>query len=98
MRAQVANLIKVNNLAIKRRARKKKQLQIKGALSKGNSSNIIAIIGISVSNQAESTHSTVQVARVLRRCRGCGEPRHNIQTCLNTKVDTLDTIESSNLE
>ena len=95
MRSEVADLRKANELASKRRARKKRRIQLQGVLSKGDGDDIVAGLLGSASNGLQSAESGVGAPRALRHCRGCGEAGHNIRTCPKVRVDTPSPPESN---
>ena len=95
MRSEVNDLRKANEAASKRRARKKKRIQLQGVLSKGDSSAIVARLLDSASNEGKSAESEMRAAKAPRHCGGCRATGHNIRTCPKVEVHTSDPTESS---
>ena len=91
MRDQIVSLQKANEVATKRRERKKKRIQKLGTLSKAEGENLIT--QKDVDNQIEGElHQNAAKAGMSRqakmRCTRCRETGHNSRTC---KKDTIDS-------
>jgi hypothetical protein len=91
MRDRIASLKRANEAASKRRERKKKRIQKRGTLTKGDREDILAQKEADQQIEREERQGGERLGlsgRALARCKRCRETRHNSRTC---KKDTLDT-------
>jgi hypothetical protein len=91
MRDRIASLETANKAATKRRQRKKKRIQKRGTLTKGEGEDILAQKEADQQIECEQRQGGEQSGlsrQALARCKRCREPGHNSRTC---KKDTLDT-------
>jgi hypothetical protein len=92
MRDRIANLERANEAASRRRQRKKKRIQKRGTLTKGEGEDILAQKEADQQIEREQRQGGGQSGRsrqALARCRKCRETGHNSRTC---KKDTVDTV------
>ena len=91
MRDRIASLESANEAATKRRQRKKKRIQKRGTLTKGEGEDILAQKEadqqIAREERQEGERSGLS-RQALARCSRCREPGHNSRTC---KKDTTET-------
>ena len=91
MRDQIASLKKANKAASARKQRKKKRLQKRGVLTKGEGEDILAQREadqqIAREERQEGERSGLS-RQAQARCSRCKETGHNSRTC---KKNTLDT-------
>ncbi|KFY27833.1 hypothetical protein V491_00723, partial [Pseudogymnoascus sp. VKM F-3775] len=88
---QVARLQQANEAVTKRRARKRKQIQKQGTLTKAEGSEIIAQKDIDVQLEGEIRQGRACVGRSTqqqRRCGRCSEVGHNARIC-HKDVETI---------
>ena len=88
MRDQITSLEKANEAATKRRQRKKKRIQRKGILTKGEGEDIIAQKEADQQIEREQRQGGERSGlsrQALARCKRCRETGHNSRTC---KKDT----------
>ena len=91
MRDRIAGLERANEAASKRRQRKKKRIQKRGVLTKGEGEDILAQREADQQIAREERQEGERLGlsrRALARCSRCKETGHNSRTC---KKDTLDT-------
>jgi hypothetical protein len=91
MRDRIASLERANEAASKRRERKKKRIQKRGTLTKGDGEDILAQKEADQQIEREERQGGERLGlsgRALARCKRCRETGHNSRTC---KKDTLDT-------
>jgi hypothetical protein len=91
MRDRIGSLEKANEAVSARKQRKKKRIQYRGALTKGEGEDILAQKEADQQIEREQRQGGEQSGRshqALARCTRCREPGHNSRTC---KKDTLDT-------
>jgi hypothetical protein len=91
MRGWIVSLEKANEAASACKQRKKKRIQYRGALTKGEGEDILAQKEADQQIEREQRQGGEQSGRshqALARCTRCREPGHNSRTC---KKDTLDT-------
>ena len=91
MRNRITSLERANEAATMRRQRKKKRIQKKGTLTKGEGEDILAQKEADQQIEREQRQSGERSGlsrRALARCKRCRETGHNSRTC---KKDTLDT-------
>jgi hypothetical protein len=91
MRDRITSLERANEAASKRRQRKKKRIQQRGVLTKGEGENILAQKEAEQQIEREQRQGGERsglTRQALARCRRCRETGHNSRTC---KKDTLDT-------
>ena len=92
MRNRITNLERANEAATMRRQRKKKRIQKKGTLTKGEGEDILAQKEADQQIEREQRQGGERSGlsrRALARCKRCRETGHNSRTC---KKDTLDTV------
>jgi len=90
-RDQIASLERANEAASKRRQRKKKRIQKRGTLTKGEGEDILAQNEADQQIEREQRQDGERLGfsrQALARCKMCRETGHNSRTC---KKDTLDT-------
>jgi hypothetical protein len=90
MRNRIASLERANKAASKRRQRKKKQIQKRGTLTKGEGQDILAQKEADQQIKREPRQGGEQselTRQALARCKRCIETGHNSRRC---KQDTLD--------
>jgi hypothetical protein len=86
MRDQIASLERANEAATKRRQRKKKQIQKRSILRKGEGEDILAQKEADQQIEREQRQGGERSdfsRQALARCKKCREPRHNSRTCKN---------------
>ena len=91
MRDRIASLERANEAATKRRQRKKKRIQKRGTLTKGEGEDILAQKEADQQIEHEQRQGGERSGlsrQALARCKRCRETGHNSRTC---KKDTLDT-------
>jgi hypothetical protein len=91
MRDRINSLERVNDVATKRRQRKKKRIQNRGTLTKGEGEDILAQKEADQQIEREQRQGRERLGvnrRALARCKRCRETGHNSRTC---RKDTLDT-------
>ena len=91
MRDRIASLERANEAATKRRQHKKKRIQKRGTLTKGEGEDILAQEEADQQIEREQRQGGERSGlsrQALARCTKCREPGHNARTC---KKDTLDT-------
>jgi len=91
MRDRIASLEGANEAASKRRQRKKKRIQKRGTLTKGEGEDILAQKEADQQIEREQRQGGERSGlsrRALARCTRCKETGHNSRTC---KKDTSDT-------
>jgi hypothetical protein len=91
MRDRIASLEKANEAASKRKQRKKKRIQQRGVLTKGDGEDILAQKEAEQQIERERRQGGERSGlsrQALARCTRCREAGHNSRTC---KKDTLDT-------
>jgi len=91
MRDRIASLERANEAASKRRQRKKKRIQKRGILTKGEGEDILAQREAEQQIEREQRQGGERSGlsrQALARCKRCRETGHNSRTC---KKDTLDT-------
>jgi hypothetical protein len=91
MRDQIASLKRDNKATTKRRQRKKKRIQQRGTLAKGEGEDILAQKEADQQIEREQHQGGERSGRsrqALARCKWCRETRHNSRTC---RKDILDT-------
>jgi hypothetical protein len=91
LRDQVARLQQANEAATKLRARKRKQIQKQGTLTKAEGSEIIAQKDIDAQLEGETRQGRACVGRSTQQQRRCGrysEVGHNARTC-QKDVETI---------
>ena len=84
LRAEVKRLQEANTALSKRKARKKKEIQNRGSLTKGQGSQLIDQIDIDTQIEQEIGHGVsrrVGAEPAPRRCGRCRQPGHRIGTC-----------------
>jgi uncharacterized protein YaiL (DUF2058 family) len=83
MRNQIASLVRANEAASKRRQRKKKQIQKRGTLTKGEGEDILAQKEADQQIQREQRQGGERsglTCQALVRCKRCRETGHNLRT------------------
>jgi cell division protein FtsI/penicillin-binding protein 2 len=88
MRNQIASLERANKAATKRRQRKKKRIQKRGTLTKGEGEDILAQNEADQQIEREQRQGREQPGRsrqALAHCKKCRETGHKSRTC---KKDT----------
>jgi hypothetical protein len=91
MRDRITSLERANEVATKRRQRKKKRIQKQGTLTKGEGEDILAQKEADQQMEREQRQGREQSGlsrQALARCKRCRGTGHNSRTC---KKDTLDT-------
>jgi hypothetical protein len=91
MRDRIASLERANEAASKRRQRKKKRIQKRGTLTKGEGEDIIAQKEADLQIKREQRQGGERSGlsrQALARCRRCRETGHNSRTCKNNPLDT----------
>jgi transposase len=91
MRDRIASLERANEAATKRKQRKKKRIQKRGTLTRGEGEDILAQKEADQQIEREQRQGGEQSGlsrQALARCKRCRETGHNSRTC---KKDTLDT-------
>jgi len=91
MRDRITSLERANEAASKRRQRKKKRIQQRGVLTKGDGEDILAQKETEQQIEREQRQGGERSGlsrQALARCKRCRETGHNSRTC---KKDTLDT-------
>ena len=91
MRDRIASLEKANEAALARKQRKKKRIQKRGTLTKGEGEDLLAQreADQQIAREQRQGGERSGVSRqALARCKKCRETGHNSRTC---KKDTLDT-------
>jgi hypothetical protein len=91
MRDRITSLERANEAASKRRQRKKKRIQQRGVLTKGDGEDILAQKEAEQQVERERHQGGERSGlsrQALARCTKCREPGHNAPAC---KKDTLDT-------
>jgi hypothetical protein len=91
MRDRIASLKRANEAASKRRERRKKRIQKRGTLTKGDGEDILAQKEADQQIEREERQGGERSGlsrQALARCKRCRETGHNSRTC---KKDTLDT-------
>jgi hypothetical protein len=91
MRDQIASLKKANKAALARKQRKKRRIQKRGTLTKGEGEDILAQREVQqqISREERQGGARSGLSRqALARCTRCRETGHNSRTC---KKDTKDT-------
>jgi hypothetical protein len=91
MRDRITSLERANEVATKRKQRKKKRIQRHGTLTKGEGEDILAQKEAEQQIERERRQDGERSGlrrRALARCKRCRETGHNSRTC---KTDTLDT-------
>jgi hypothetical protein len=91
MRDRIASLERANEAATKRKQRKKKRIQKRGTLTRGEGEDILAQREADQQIEREQRQGGEQSGlsrQALARCKRCRETGHNSRTC---KKDTLDT-------
>jgi hypothetical protein len=91
MRDRITSLERANEAATKRRSRKKKRIQKRGVLTKGDGEDILAQKEADQQIEREERQGGERSGlsrRALARCTRCRETGYNLRTC---KKDTLDT-------
>jgi hypothetical protein len=91
MRDRIASLERANEAASKRKQRKKKRIQQRGVLTKGDGEDILAQKEAEQQIERERRQGGERSGlsrQALARCKRCREAGHNSRTC---KKDTLDT-------
>ena len=91
MRDRITSLKRANKAASARKQRKKKRLQKRGTLTKGEGEDILAQRKVEqqISREERQGGARSGLSRqALARCTRCRETGHNLRTC---KKDTLDT-------
>ena len=91
MRDQITSLERANKAAIRRRQRKRKQIQKQGVLTKGAGEDLLAQreADQQIAHEERQRGERSGVSRqALARCSRCRETGHNSRTC---KKDTLGT-------
>ena len=91
MRDRIASLERANEVATKRRQRKKKRIQKRGTLRIGEGEDILAQKEADQQIEREQRQGGERsglTRQALARCKKCRETGHNSRTC---KKDTLDT-------
>jgi len=91
MRDRIASLERANEAASKRRQRKKKRIQKRGILTKGEGEDILTQREAEQQIEREQRQGGERSGlsrQALARCKRCRETGHNSRTC---KKDTLDT-------
>jgi len=92
MRDRIASLERANEAATKRRQRKKKRIQKRGTLTRGEGEDILAQKEADQQIEREQRQGGERSGlsrQALARCTRCREAGHNSRTC---KKDTLDTV------
>ncbi|RAQ98564.1 putative transposase [Stemphylium lycopersici] len=92
MRDRITSLERANEAASKRKQRKKKRIQQRGFLTKGEGEDILAQheADQQIAREQRQGGERSGVSRqALARCKKCRETGHNSRTC---KKDTLDTV------
>ena len=90
MRDRIASLKRANEAASKRRQRKKKQIQKRRTLTKGEGEDIIAQKEADLQIEREQRQGGERSGlsrQALARCRRCRETGHNSRTCKNNPLD-----------
>jgi len=93
LKAENESLRKANELATKRRQRKKKQIQQRGSLTIDKGQDLVNQLDITAQIAEERRQSRVRQDRTTRRQRRCGRCRevgHRIQTCPLASLDTIE--------
>ena len=92
MRDQIASLKRANKAATKRKQRKKKRIQQRGVLTKGDGEDILAQKEAEQQierGQRQGGEQSGLSRQALARCKRCRETGNNSRTC---KKDISDTI------
>ena len=96
LREKNAVLRKANNELSRRCRTKKRRIQKRRSLSLQSAQNLQAQNNVNTQLQAdlvESSGCTKLFALQKRRCKLCGEFRHNVRTCENRRIE-LNNSES----
>jgi hypothetical protein len=91
MRDRIVSLERANEAASKRRQRKKKRIQKRGTLTKGEGEDIIAQKEANLQIEREQRQGGERSGlsrQALARCKRCRETGHNSRTCKNNPLDT----------
>jgi hypothetical protein len=91
MRDRIASLERANEAASKRRQRKKKRIQKRGTLTKGEGEDILAQKEADLQIEREERQGGERSGlsrQALARCKRCRETGHNSRTCKNNTLDT----------
>lgn len=91
LKDRVTTLEKANEVATKRKQRKKKRIQKRGTLTKAEGEDIIAQKAAEqlVESKRREGQAQAGVSRqASARCTSCREPGHNSRTCKKRSVDT----------
>ncbi|KAF1925185.1 DDE-domain-containing protein, partial [Didymella exigua CBS 183.55] len=91
MRDQITSLERANKAASARKQRKKKRIQKRGTLTKGEGEDILAQSEVEQQISCEERQGGARSGlsrQALARCTRCRETGHNSRTC---RKDTLDT-------
>ncbi|OCL15345.1 hypothetical protein AOQ84DRAFT_279152, partial [Glonium stellatum] len=91
MRDRISTLEKANDAATKRSQRKKKRIQKKGVLTKGDGEDILAQKEADQQIEHEQRQKGEQSGmsrQALARCKKCRETGHNSRTCQKDAIDT----------
>ncbi|RYN80126.1 hypothetical protein AA0117_g3420 [Alternaria alternata] len=91
MRDQIASLEKANEAALARKQRKKKRIQKRGTLTKGEGEDLLAQreADQQIAREQRQGGERSGVSRqALARCTRCRETGHNTRTCGKEAVDT----------
>jgi hypothetical protein len=91
MRDRIASLKRANKAALARKQRKKRRIQKRGTLTKGEGEDILAQREVQqqISRKERQGGARSGLSRqALARCTRCRETGHNSRTC---KKDTEDT-------
>jgi hypothetical protein len=92
MRDQITCLERANEAATKRRQRKKKRIQKRGTLTKGEGEDILAQKEADQQIEREQRQGGERSGlsrQAIARCRRCRETGHNSRTCKKDAVDTI---------
>jgi hypothetical protein len=91
IRDRITSLERANEAATKRRQRKKKRIQKREALTRGEREDILAQKEANQQIEGKQLQGREQLGlsrKTLARCKRCRETGHNSRTC---KKNTLDT-------
>ena len=91
MRGRIASLERANEAATKRRQRKKKRIQKRGTLTKGEGEDILAHKEADQQIEREQRQGGERSGisrQALARCKRCREPGHNSRTCTKDALYT----------
>ena len=92
MRDRIASLERANEAALARKQRKKRRIQKRGTLTKGEGEDIVAQKEADQQIEREQRQGGERSGlsrQAIARCRRCRETGHNSRTCKKYAVDTI---------